>query len=86
MSDTINRRNHSRKNNISAESGDRERMEFVSDGGITDEGRGEDDQNRITSRTLSFSVRGNIKKSNARWSQGVIYVSVHGVRLGGNSE
>ena len=62
MSDTINRRNHSRKNNISAESGDRERMEFVSDGGITDEGRGEDDQNRITSRTLSFSVRGNIKK------------------------
>ena len=38
MSDTINRRNYSRNNNISAESGNRERMKFVADGGITDEG------------------------------------------------
>ena len=58
MSDTINRRNHSRKNNISAESGDRERMEFVSDGGITDEGkRGEDDQNRNIPDFISFRPR-----------------------------
>ena len=77
MSDTINRRNHSRKNNISAESGDRERMEFVADGGITDEGKRGRTTKIETSRTLSLSVRGNIKKSNSRWSQGD--VSVHGV-------
>ena len=54
MSDTINRRNYSRKNNISAESGDRERMEFVADGGITDEG---EDQNRNIPDFISFRRR-----------------------------
>ena len=82
MSDTINRRNHSRKNNISAESGDRERMEFVSDGGITDEGRGRTTKIESHPGLYLFPSAETLKKSNARWSQGVIDVSVHGVRLG----